>query len=220
MRAILYIRVSTEHQAQSGLGLAAQLEKIRAYAAMQGWEVVAELTDAAVTTKLPMARRPGLAEGIAMIKAGDADVMVAASLSRFARTTRELELLFSMSSNPKTRFKMVAIDFGLDTSTATGRLMARQFAAILNWERDMASERTSDALQALKASGKQLGAAVQVSADTEALIVALHDEGRSSFQAIARELSRRGIHTPRGERVWGKSTVHAVYCRVQAAQAA
>ena len=46
MRAVLYSRVSTEEQAVSGLGLAAQRDRTRTAVTARGWTITAELADA------------------------------------------------------------------------------------------------------------------------------------------------------------------------------
>ena len=44
-RAVLYARVSTEEQARSGYSLAQQMEALREYATLEGYEVLEEITD-------------------------------------------------------------------------------------------------------------------------------------------------------------------------------
>jgi site-specific DNA recombinase len=44
-RAVLYARVSTDEQAKSGYSLAQQVEALQAYAAREGYEVLAEVSD-------------------------------------------------------------------------------------------------------------------------------------------------------------------------------
>ena len=46
MRAVGYVRVSTQEQATSGVSLAAQEEKIRAYASLYDLELVSIISDA------------------------------------------------------------------------------------------------------------------------------------------------------------------------------
>jgi site-specific DNA recombinase len=44
-RAILYARVSTDEQAKSGYSLRQQIERLREYAATEGYEAVEEVED-------------------------------------------------------------------------------------------------------------------------------------------------------------------------------
>ena len=57
-RAIGYIRCSTHEQADSGLGLDVQAERIRAYAALKGLDIDI-ITDAGVSGGKPLAKRDG-----------------------------------------------------------------------------------------------------------------------------------------------------------------
>src|SRR3972149_4605228 len=59
MKAIGYTRCSTNEQADSGLGLEAQAERIRAYCTMRGSELLDLITDAGVSGGKPWASRDG-----------------------------------------------------------------------------------------------------------------------------------------------------------------
>ncbi len=71
--AVLYSRVSTEDQAESGLGLTDQAEKLRAMATVKGWTSV-ELVDDGVSAK--NLNRPAMAEALRMLGAGEAGALV------------------------------------------------------------------------------------------------------------------------------------------------
>src|SRR4051812_11038212 len=85
IRAVLYTRVSTAEQAESGAGLAAQEAALRAHAARRGWETVDYLTDAGASGK-SMAGRPGLARAIDLVTTGQADALAVAKLDRLSRS--------------------------------------------------------------------------------------------------------------------------------------
>ncbi len=59
MQAIGYIRCSTHEQADSGLGLDAQAQRIRAYCGMKGLDLIEIVTDAGVSGGKPLAKRDG-----------------------------------------------------------------------------------------------------------------------------------------------------------------
>jgi DNA invertase Pin-like site-specific DNA recombinase len=59
MKAIGYTRVSTVEQADSGLGLEAQAERIKAYCALKGLYLAEIITDAGVSGGKPLAQREG-----------------------------------------------------------------------------------------------------------------------------------------------------------------
>jgi len=64
MKAIGYVRVSTEKQADFGVSLEAQTAKIRAMAVVQGAELVDVLVDAGESAK--SLHRPGMARLLAL----------------------------------------------------------------------------------------------------------------------------------------------------------
>ena len=55
MKAIGYVRVSTEDQAQSGISLEAQEEKIRAYCLAKGWDLLKVIKDGAIRPRISTA---------------------------------------------------------------------------------------------------------------------------------------------------------------------
>lgn len=83
LRAIIYTRVSTDEQAESGLGLAAQLRACKAKANELGANEILTFTDAGVSGSTEIANRPGLAEALAVVKRGD--VVIVAKRDRVAR---------------------------------------------------------------------------------------------------------------------------------------
>ena len=72
MRAVAYLRVSTDEQAQSGAGLRAQEDACRAHAVRAGAELVGPSLDAGVSGAAPLDARPGLVEAFARVGPGDA----------------------------------------------------------------------------------------------------------------------------------------------------
>lgn len=83
-RAVVYLRVSTESQVEAW-GLDAQRHAVEVYAAAQSIEIVAVVTDNAVSGRSPVSDRPGLLEAISMLRDGQADALLVARLDRIAR---------------------------------------------------------------------------------------------------------------------------------------
>src|SRR3954471_18853779 len=83
MRAVAYLRVSTDEQAASGAGLHAQLDACRAHADRMAWELVGPFTDEGVSGAAPLDRRPALIEALAEI--GKGDVLIVAKRDRLGR---------------------------------------------------------------------------------------------------------------------------------------
>lgn len=211
MRAIIYIRVSTVGQADSGLGLAAQERSCRLWCQAMGYEVVGIETDAGVSTRLPMHKREGLSRAMQCVRSGGADVVVAADVSRISRNT--IEFLGLVGGD----VPVITMDLGINPATAVGRFLATILAANGQLMRDLTSEKTVAALAEVSAQGRPLGARahlepVLVPADVIARMRALKAQ-RLSTRTIARQLTAEGFRTPRGGHSWSHSTVAAVLSR-------
>jgi len=79
-----YVRVSTDEQADSGLGLAAQRASIEAECAHRGWVLTAIYEDAGYSGKT--LSRPAMKAALAVLKAGEAGALVVAKLDRATRS--------------------------------------------------------------------------------------------------------------------------------------
>jgi DNA invertase Pin-like site-specific DNA recombinase len=97
----------------------------------------------------------------------------------------------------------------MDTTTADGEFQAHLWIALAQRERRLIGERTSAALQALKARGVRLGPPRTTPAEVVARVVRERDAGRS-WPAIARGLEEDGVPTVRGG-TWRVSTVQGIY---------
>lgn len=194
VKAVSYVRVSTADQQRSGLGLSSQRKAVRAAASLRGWEVVAELEDAASGSTLD---RPSLALALSMIDAGDAEVLVVAKLDRATRSVGDLAQLLARLERRDAAF--VALDLGVDTSTPGGRLVANVIASVAEWERAVISQRTRDALRQLpreRRGGPVYDETVRARARK------LRSKGLP-LHAIAARLMDEGVVPPRGgSRIW------------------
>jgi site-specific DNA recombinase len=135
--------VSTEKQADKGDSLDAQLEKIRAMAVVQGAEVVEVIQDAGESAK--SLQRPGMARLLAMVDAGEVQVVIIAKLDRLTRSVRDLGDLLEQFT--KKGVALVSVAESLDTGSAAGRLVLNIMTAVSQWEREAIAERTATALQ-------------------------------------------------------------------------
>ena len=85
MRAIAYTRCSTNEQADSGLGLKAQEQRIRAYCGMKGANLIEIVTDAGVSGGKPLAARDGGRQLLEAIRKHRADAVIMLKLDRMFR---------------------------------------------------------------------------------------------------------------------------------------
>jgi len=91
-RAIGYCRVSTDGQADRGVSLDAQAEKIRAMAIVQDAELVDVIVDGGESGK--SLQRPGIERLLAMVDRKEVQIVIIAKLDRLTRSVRDLgELL-------------------------------------------------------------------------------------------------------------------------------
>jgi DNA invertase Pin-like site-specific DNA recombinase len=202
-----YLRVSSEAQAESGLGIAAQRASIEAEAQRRGWEVEF-IEDAGVSAKT--LDRPGMASALAKLTAGEANTLVVSRLDRLARSMANFTDL--MARAHREGWAIVALDLGVDTSTAEGELMANVRASFAAYERRLISIRTKEALAALKAQGVKLGHPNVIGDDVAAVAVELRSRGLT-LRAIGQQLSERG-HVPPNGSTWYPSTVNGLLRRV------
>jgi len=210
-RAISYRRVSTDEQADSGLGLEAQHAAIAKTIDARGWTVTAELVDAGISGSTPPSARPALNQALEMLAAGDADALVVAKLDRATRSVADLCYLLDLAD--KQHWDFIALDLGIDTSTPMGRAMAQMAGVFSELERKMIGQRTSDALQALKANGHKLGRPIELPQDVRQRIADEHANGLS-LRTIARNLTTDDVPTARDGK-WYASTIKAVLVSVE-----
>ena len=116
-------------------------------------------------------------------------------LDRLTRSVADLDKLSKLFE--RHGVALVSLQESLDATTATGRLMMNLLASVSQWEREVIGERTSDALQHLKAQGKRYCHTVYDNAEVIALMHQLRTDGHS-YEAIAQHLNHAGIPTARG----------------------
>jgi DNA invertase Pin-like site-specific DNA recombinase len=201
-----YLRCSTEEQADSGLGLAAQRAAIEAEATRRGWTVVAVYEDAGVSGKSTKGRE-GLSAALAAVEAGNAAAIVVAKLDRLSRSLADFAAL--MARAQAEGWNLVALDLGIDLRTAAGEFMANVMASAAQWERRIIGQRTRDALAIRRAEGVRLGRPRTLDPATRHRIVTAHRAGEG-WSVIARTLNDDRVPTAHGGARWYPSTVRAV----------
>jgi site-specific DNA recombinase len=209
-----YVRVSTEEQARSGLGLDAQKARCIAMATVKGWPDPIIYADEGVSgTKHS---RPQLDRLLADIEAGQIDAVIILALDRLGRNTRlTLDLVARISKHAV----LVSCKEAFDTATPQGQFAIALFAALAQLERDMIGERTSAALQERSRRDGNVGrlpygyvrfghgvAIDAAAAATVRRIFRLHREGQT-LRAIARDLNQRSQPAPRSGGRWHHSSV-------------
>lgn len=222
MKAIGYVRVSTQGQAEEGVSLDAQRAKIAAWCELNDAELVAVFTDAGISGK-SMRKREGLQ---AAIKAtGEGMALVAYSISRLARSTPDL--LHIAQTIRKRKAALVSVTEQIDTASAMGEFFFTLMGAIATMESKIIGERTKMALTHKKSKGDKYGPVPFGYREVEGRLVEVAKEARivaeiarmrkrgAAFKAIADQLNSEGIEGKKGGK-WHASTVRYVLQRQSA----
>lgn len=202
-RVAAYLRVSTDQQADSGLGLGAQRARIAAEAKHRDWEVVWFLDEGYSAKNLD---RPALTDALAALAAHDLDGLVVAKLDRLSRSV--VDFSNTLSTAKKQGWSLVLLDLGVDTSTPNGKLVAGLMSQISEWEREVIGQRTREALAAAKARGQRLGRPRATPDAVVARVVALSAD--LSPSQVARTLTAEAVPTTRGAAEWRPSTIRRI----------
>src|ERR1700675_1973510 len=141
-KLISYVRVSTERQGASGLGLDAQRAAVETYARNAGHSIVCEVQEIESGRKCD---RPQLAHALALCRLHRATLCVA-KLDRLARDVQFLATLMNEAQ-----------EFVCCDNPHATRLTLHILAAVAEDEAKRISERTKAALAVAKARGVLLG---------------------------------------------------------------
>jgi site-specific DNA recombinase len=209
MQVIGYVRVSTEDQARDGVSMSAQQAKLEAYTLVKDWTLVQVIRDEGYSAK--HLKRPGLEALLALVTSRQVEAVMVYKLDRLTRSVSDLDKLVRLLDRHDVA--LVSLQESLDATTATGRLMMNLLASVSQWEREVIGERTSDALQHLKAQGKRYCHTVYDNAEVIALMHQLRTAGYS-YEAIAQHLNHEGIPTALG-RPWQAMVVWGIVRRTQ-----
>ncbi len=209
-RAVGYIRVSTDKQAEHGVSLEAQHVKLTQYAALYDIELVDIIVDAGVSAKT--LDRPGLQRALGMLRKGHASALLVAKLDRLTRSVKDLGTLVEeyFSSD---KITLLSVADNIDTRTAAGRLVLNVLGSVAQWERETIGERTAEALAHKREQGQRISlhapygfriaanGKTLVADDAEQALLGAIRDARSrglSQRAIVAELQRQGFSTRKG----------------------
>jgi DNA invertase Pin-like site-specific DNA recombinase len=203
-RFVSYLRVSTDRQGRSGLGLEAQRKAVADYLDGGRWELIAEFKEVE-SGKLDDRRK--LREAMALCRLHNATLVIA----KLDRLSRDAHFLLGLQ---KAGVRFVAADMPEANEMVVGIM-----AVVAQAERKMISARTKAALAAAKARGKRLGnpanlrnqevgrvqgrakrtaMAAERAADLRPIIADVQSSGAKSLRQIAAGLNQHGIPTARG----------------------
>ncbi len=218
MKAVGYIRVSTDKQVEHGVSLEAQAEKIRAMAVVQGADLLEILVDAGESAK--SLDRPGMSRLRALVDSGAVQTVIVAKLDRLTRSVKDLAELLERFQ--KREVSLVSVAESLDTGSAAGRLVLNIMTAVSQWEREAIGERTATALQHKRAHQQVYsrtpfgferdGSRLIPHAEEQQTIAqmrSLRAQGRT-LQSIADTLNQQGIRTKANGSRWFAASIDRI----------
>lgn len=224
-----YLRVSTDRQAEEGLGLDVQEQAIRSWAKVAGHRVTAWHRDEGLPGSNGLDTRQGLGDALEDVRRGEAKAVVVYRLDRLARDQMLQEyLLHEVWSLGGEVFSTMGSEQNLrDDPEDPGRKFVRRiFGAVAEYERDMIRLRTQAGRRrkaerggyaygsppyGYRAEGGEL-----VPVDVEqAVIGRIMDwrDGGVSLAQIARTLNAEGVPARKGR--WHPTTVARVQHRLE-----
>ena len=229
MRAIGYSRCSTNEQADSGLGLEVQAERIRAYCTLKGLVLDDVIVDAGVSGGKPLASRDGGRRLLEAIKGRRAGAVIMLKLDRMFRNAGDC--LSTVEQWERSGVALHIIDLGgnaIDTTSAAGRFMLVVLAGAAEMERNLTRERTKAAMSVKRANGHRIGSVpygydladdgtTLIPSQAEQSVIedirALRSRGRK-LQQIADALTERKIPTKTGRSDrWSHQAVARILAR-------
>ena len=214
-KAVAYLRVSTDKQGKSGLGLEAQREAVARYVAANGVDLIGEHIEVETGKGAnALSKRPELVAALATAKREKAGLIIA-KLDRLARNVHFISGLME-----------TGVEFAVADMPNADRFQLHLFAALAEKEAEVISQRTKAALAAAKDRGTELGKHGKVLAarnQAEAMdrlepiaadLLALKAEGLS-VRKMVEALNTRAIPSP----AWGKwhpASLHKALARLEA----
>lgn len=229
MRIVAYLRVSTDKQAEEGLGLDVQAEAIERWVRKHRHRLVATFRDEGVSGSNGLDARVGLAEALRALREGKADGLVVYRLDRLARDlVLQEQLLGEIRRMGGRLFTTSAAEAGYlddDPDDPSRKLIRQILGAVADYERGMIALRLRSGRRAkaarggfaygspafgLRAEGGELVPVPEEQA-TVARARELHGQG-ASLRDIAQTLDAEGHRPKRGAR-WHPQTVARVIAR-------
>lgn len=214
-KAVAYLRVSTDKQGKSGLGLEAQREAVARYVAANGVDLIGEHIEVETGKGAnALSKRPELVAALATAKREKAGLIIA-KLDRLARNVHFISGLME-----------TGVEFAVADMPNADRFQLHLFAALAEKEAEVISQRTKAALAAAKDRGTELGKHGKVLAarnQAEAMdrlepiaadLLALKAEGLS-VRKMVEALNTRAIPSPAGGK-WHPASLHKALVRLDA----
>ncbi|WP_322895241.1 MULTISPECIES: recombinase family protein [unclassified Yoonia] len=171
-----YARTSTLEQVA---GFEAQRESLKAIGCIKLYE---EQTSS-------VGRRDALTEALEYCREGD--ILVVTKLDRLARSVRNLGEIVEALDAKSVGLKV--LDLGLDTTTATGKLMLNVLGSVAQFEREMMLERQREGIAKAKGDGKYKGRKPTAKAKADQVMQMIREGRKKRHIAAELNISERSV---------------------------
>ncbi|PYG88461.1 site-specific DNA recombinase [Ruminiclostridium sufflavum DSM 19573] len=224
MRAVLYVRVSTEEQAIEGYSISAQTSILREFAKAYEYDVIKVYQDAGISGK-NISGRPALKELLSDARSKKFDIVLIWKLSRLSRSLLDLLEMVDIFNQNGISFQSFSEKF--DTSTPIGKMLLQLLGSIAEFERNTIAENVKMGLNERFKQGNSKGSipfGYKYNENKQAIIVPEQAEIiKKIFQRyvesrdgncileITRELNATGYKT-RKNKQWNRTTIKDMLC--------
>jgi DNA invertase Pin-like site-specific DNA recombinase len=190
-----YIRVSTEDQADSGLGLEAQRRLIISECERRGYELLEIIEDAGISGK--NLNRVGIQRALTMLSQGEGDILLCAKLDRLARSVADICQIGDMAQYYG--WNLILLDCAIDTTTPYGKAQLNMMATFSQLERELIGLRTKEALAVKKSQGVRLGRPHVIKPEVRKRVLEMRESGMTLKGIVAR-LNTQGVEPTQGSK--------------------
>ncbi len=229
MKLVAYLRVSTDRQAEEGLGLEVQEHAIRAWAREHGHKITKWARDEGVSGSNGLDARLGLADALNALRSREASGLVVYRLDRLARDlVLQEQLLADVRRMGAELFSTSAAEAGYltdDPDDPSRKLIRQVLGAVNEYERAMISLRLRSGRRRKADNGGfaygappygyhvQAGELVPDEREQAAVVRmrTLRAEG-GSYRQIAARLTAEG-HAPKRGTTWQPMTIRQILSR-------
>lgn len=224
MKVYGYARVSTTGQAQDGVSLEMQKQRIEAWSLANGHELAGVFVETGSGARSD--NRPELQRAVAAV-CKTRGILVVYSLSRFSRSVKDTLMLVDQLERANAH--LASLTESLDTSSPVGRMVFKILSTLAEFERDCTADRTRSALGHLRRCNRRISAKIPFGyslaedgstllprPDEQAAIARMAERraGGMTLAAIAQSLELEGVKTREGGR-WYPATVAYILERQQ-----
>ena len=220
LETAIYVRVSTEEQAQEGFSIRAQEQKLKDYTKIKDWSIYKVYADEGISGK-NIEERPAINEMIEDIKKGEIKNVLVFKIDRLTRSTADLIYLIELFNKHNCAFN--SLMESIDTQSPAGRMFIKIIGIFAEFERENIIERAKLGFERKVKEGytlcsrvasygydRKAGVKVQTINENEARIVReifdMFVNQHMSFLDIAKNLNSRNIPTKENS-TWHARTI-------------